>query len=143
MKEICNPQNIGEPVGSYCHAWKVSCKQLIFIGGEAPVDKNGNLVGVDPNDKLRNHQTIDLAAQVRQTLLNVKASLEAAGALPKDIVRLETYVVSSAMNQYRTIGRQVKEEIMPEVRSAGYVVAVAELMIPDALVEIAATAAID
>src|SRR4029077_13754028 len=43
--------------------------------------------------------------QVRQTFLNVKAALEAAGASMKDIVRLDTYVVSSALNEWRTVGR--------------------------------------
>ena len=142
MKEIIDPQEIGKPVGAYCHGWKFASKQLIIVGGQVPVDKDGNLVGV-PKDKLGLHQTIDLAAQVRQTLLNVKAVVEAAGGSVKDIVRLEYYVVISAMNEYRSIGHKIRAEVMPGVLSAGYVVAVAGLMIPNALIEIAATAAID
>ena len=52
-------------------------------------------------------------------------------------------VVISAMNEYRSIGHKIRAEVMPGVLSAGYVVAVAGLMIPNALIEIAATAAID
>ncbi|MBI4522340.1 MAG: RidA family protein [Deltaproteobacteria bacterium] len=142
MKERIVPDTMAKPVGEYSHATKVTAKQLIFIAGQVPIDKDGNVVGVDRNDKLRNHQTIDLAAQVRQTMLNVKAALEAAGASFSDLVRVDTFVVASAMNEYRTIGVKTKHEILG-VRVGGATVFVAGLMIPEALIEISAVAAID
>jgi enamine deaminase RidA (YjgF/YER057c/UK114 family) len=131
------------PVGQYSHAIKVSSKQLVFIAGQVPIDKDGNVVGVDRSETLMNHHTIDLAAQVRQTFFNVKAALEAAGASMKDIVRLDTYVVSSALNEWRTIGRNVKSEMLGNAHPPGATVFVVGLMIPEALVEISAIAAID
>jgi enamine deaminase RidA (YjgF/YER057c/UK114 family) len=143
MMETIDPHGIAQPVGWYTHAIKVSPRQLVFVAGQVPIDQDGNVVGVDRNGKLKNHQTIDLAVQVRQTFLNVKAALEAAGASMKQIVRLDTYVVSSAMNEWRTVGRSVKQEMLEGAPPPGATVFVTGLMIPDALLEISAIAAIE
>jgi enamine deaminase RidA (YjgF/YER057c/UK114 family) len=142
MKERIIPDTMAKPVGPYSHATKVTAKQLIFIAGQVPIDNEGNVVGIDRSDKLGNHQTIDLAAQVRQTMLNVKAALEAAGATFNDLVRVDTFVVGSAMNEYRTVGVKTKHDMLG-VRVGGATVFVTGLMIPNALIEIAAIAAID
>ena len=143
MAERVAPQGMAVPVGQYTHAVKVAPKYLVFVAGQVPIDNDGNVVGVDRSDKLRNHQTIDLAAQVRQTFANIDAALKAAGASIKDIVRLDTYVVSSALNEWRTVGRTVKSEMLGATHPPGATVFVAGLMIPEALVEISAIAAID
>jgi enamine deaminase RidA (YjgF/YER057c/UK114 family) len=142
MKERIIPDTIAKPVGPYSHATKVTAKQLIFIAGQVPIDNEGNVVGLDSKDKLGNHRTIDIAAQVRQTMLNVKAALEAAGATFNDLVRVDTFVVASAMNEYRSVGVKAKHEMLG-VRVGGATVFVAGLMIPDAMIEIEAIAAID
>lgn len=142
MKEKFEPQSIHRPVGSYSHVMKVSAKELVFVAGQVPVDRDGNVVGVNPNDKIRNYQTIDLAAQLRQTFLNVKAALEEAGASINDIVRLDTYVVAAAMNEYRTVGIKVRSEMLGQAHPPGATVFVTGLMIPEALVEISAIAVI-
>ena len=143
MSERVAPKGMAVPVGHYTHAVKVSAKHLVFVAGQVPIDKDGNVVGVERSDKLRNHQTIDLAAQVRQTFANVKAALEASGASIKDIVRLDTYVVSSAMNEWRTVGRTIKSEMLGTTHPPGATVFVVGLMIPEALLEISAVAAIE
>jgi enamine deaminase RidA (YjgF/YER057c/UK114 family) len=143
MSEKIAPKGMAVPVGQYSHAIKVSPKHLVFVAGQVPIDKEGNVVGIDRSEKLMNHHTIDLAAQVRQTFLNVKAALEAAGASLNNIVRLDTYVVSSALNEWRTIGRDVKSEMLGTAHPPGATVFVVGLMIPEALVEISAIAAID
>ncbi|MGH7836105.1 MAG: RidA family protein, partial [Candidatus Binatia bacterium] len=120
-----------------------SPKQLVFVAGQVPIDKDGNVVGIDRAEKLGNHQTIDLEAQVRQTFLNVKAALAAAGASMKNIVRLDTYVVASVMNEWRTIGRKIKHEMLEEAQPPGATVFVVGLMIPEAMLEISAVAAIE
>src|SRR5262249_61547927 len=99
MKERIVPDTMAKPVGPYSHATKVTAKQLIFIAGQVPIDSKGRVVGLSRDDNLRNHQTIDLAAQVRQTMLNVKAALEAAAATFHDLVRVDTCVVASAKNE--------------------------------------------
>jgi len=143
MSESIAPKGTAAPVGQYSRAIKVSPKHLVFVAGQVPIDKDGNVVGVDRSEKLMNHHTIDLAVQVRQTFLNVKAALEAAGASLKDIVRLDTYVISAALNEWRTVGRKIKSEMLGNVHPPGATVFVAGLMIPEALVEISAIAAID
>jgi enamine deaminase RidA (YjgF/YER057c/UK114 family) len=143
VSEKIAPKGTAVPVGQYSHAIKVSPKYLVFVAGQVPIDKDGNVVGVDRREKLMNHHSIDLAVQVRQTFLNVKAALEAAGASMKDIVRLDTYVVSSALNEWRTVGRNVKSEMLGNAHPPGATVFVVGLMIPEALVEVSAIAAID
>ena len=143
MIETMAPTNIHKPVGAYSHVVKASAKTLVFVAGQVPVDKEGNVVGVDANDKLKNHQTIDLAAQVRQTMLNVEAALKDAGASLQNLVRVDTFVVASAMNEYRTVGNKAKNEMLRGLAIGGATVFVAGLMIPEALIEIAAIAAID
>ena len=142
MKERIIPDTMAKPVGPYSHATKVTAKQLIFIAGQVPIDSEGNVVGLDKNDKLANHQTIDVAAQVRQTMMNVKAALEAAGASFNDLVRVDTFVVGSIMNEYRSVGMKTKHEILG-VRVGGATVFVTGLMIPNAMIEIEAIAALD
>jgi enamine deaminase RidA (YjgF/YER057c/UK114 family) len=148
MVEGTEPQNMAKPVGSYIHVKKVSCKELIFVAGQVPVDQAGNVVGVDPKEQglnatLRNRATVDVEVQVRQTMLNVKAALEAAGASFKNLVRLDTYVVATAMNEYRRVGVVAKHEMLGGVRTPGATVFVAGLMIPEAVIEISAIAAIE
>jgi enamine deaminase RidA (YjgF/YER057c/UK114 family) len=142
MKERIIPDTMAKPVGPYSHATKVTAKQLIFIAGQVPIDSEGNVVGLNKNDKLANHQTIDVAAQVRQTMMNVKAALEAAGATFNDLVRVDTFVVGSIMNEYRSVGVKTKHEILG-VRVGGATVFVTGLMIPNAMIEIEAIAALD
>ena len=142
MKERIIPDTMAKPVGPYSHATKVTAKQLIFIAGQVPIDSEGNVVGLDKTDKLANHQTIDVAAQVRQTMMNVKAALEAAGATFNDLVRVDTWVVAAIMNEYRSVGVKTKHEILG-VRVGGATVFVTGLMIPNAMIEIEAIAAIE
>lgn len=143
MKQKFEPEALLKPVGTYSHVIKVSARELVFVAGQIPVDREGNIVGLNTNDKIKNHRTIDLAAQVRQTYLNLKSALEAAGATMDDIVRLDTYVVMSAANEYGTSGVKVRREMLGSARPPGATIFVAGLMPADALIEIAAIAALD
>ncbi|MBI2087299.1 MAG: RidA family protein [Deltaproteobacteria bacterium] len=143
MIEKIEPNTIAKPVGPYCHVTKVTAKHLVFVAGQIPMDKDGNIVGVNYNPQTKHFQTIDLAAQVRQTMLNVKAALEAAGASLADIVRLDTYVVAFAQNEYKTVGMKAKHEVLAGARASGATIFVSALMQPEVLVEISAIAAID
>ena len=107
------------------------------------MDQNGKIVGYDPYFKDQNHQTIDLPAQLRQTYTNLISALESAGASRKDLVRLDSYVLISVLNEYRTIGHKVREEMLGEHRPPGATVFVAGLMPPHALIEISGIAAIE
>jgi 2-iminobutanoate/2-iminopropanoate deaminase len=65
----------------YSHVVSVEPKRLIFVSGQLARDKDGGIVGHG-----------DMRAQLRQTLENLKAALEAAGASLADLVRTNTYV---------------------------------------------------
>lgn len=147
MVEKDNPNGIHKPVGLYTHVATVTAKKLIFVAGQVPVDKDGKIVGVDPTDGLnaerRNRSHVDLPAQVRQTMLNVKEAVESAGGSLKNLVRLDTFVVTSVMAEYRTVGSKAKGEVLGDVRVPGATVFVSGLMIPEAMIEIGAIAAID
>jgi enamine deaminase RidA (YjgF/YER057c/UK114 family) len=147
MIDRFQPDTLHKPVGPYCHVAKVSAKKLVFVAGQVPVDKNGKIVGVDPKHgldaTLRNRSHTDLAAQVRQAMLNVKEALESVGASIKDLVRLDKFVVASAASEYRVVGAQAKDEVLAGVSVPGATIFVSGLMIPEALIEIEAIAAID
>jgi enamine deaminase RidA (YjgF/YER057c/UK114 family) len=60
MSERIAPKGMAVPVGQYSHAIKVSSKQLVFVAGQVPIDKDGNVVGVDRSETLMNHHTSTL-----------------------------------------------------------------------------------
>ena len=141
MKQKLQPVTLPRPGGPYSHGLKVSCRELVFVAGQIPVDKDGKIVGIDPGDELR--YPINLETQVRQAYLNVIAVLEEAGASVRDIVRLDTYVAVSAMNEYRKIGLKLKREMLSGSEPPGATVFVNALMMTNTLIEIGAIAAID
>jgi enamine deaminase RidA (YjgF/YER057c/UK114 family) len=83
------------------------------------------------------------AGQVRQTLQNVVAVLNEAGARPEHLVRLTWYVTSrdEYYAELEQIG-QAYREVIGRVFPAMAVVQVVALMEPEAKVEIEATAVI-
>jgi enamine deaminase RidA (YjgF/YER057c/UK114 family) len=106
--------------------------RLLHIAGQTAWNTERQLVGGN-----------DVAAQARQTLANLKAALAAVGATPANVVRLRTYVVKP---DDQTLGK-----VLPEIEAfyAGAPPApntflgIVSLAMPDFLIEIEATAAID
>ena len=62
---------------------------FIFVSGVVPNDVNGDIVCKG-----------DIKGQVKQVLHNLKITLEAAGVTPNDVVKLNTYIVSTYMEEY-------------------------------------------
>jgi enamine deaminase RidA (YjgF/YER057c/UK114 family) len=82
-------------------------------------------------------------AQLRQTLINIKAVVEAGGGCVEDIVRMTWYVTD--IEAYRASLRDmgpVYREVLGRHFPAMAVVAVAALVEPEAMLEIEATAVI-
>jgi enamine deaminase RidA (YjgF/YER057c/UK114 family) len=85
----------------------------------------------------------DLVAQARQALLNVRAVLAEAGALPEHIVRMTWYVIDK--RDYLARGREigsVYREVIGHYGVAMSAVEVSALMEDRARVEIEATAVV-
>lgn len=96
-------------------------------------------IGWNPNTRVINAH--DLVGQTRQALLNVVSVLHAAGADPRDVVRLTWYITDR--EKYLTAARDlgaIYRDIFEGHYPAMSVVVVAGLIEPDALVEIEATA---
>lgn len=102
--------------------------QVVFVGGQIGWDSEG-------------HFPEGFAAQTRQTLLNILAVLAEAGAEPRHIARLTWYVRDMAAYRasLKALG-PVYRATMGSHYPAMALVAVSDLVEPEALVEIEATA---
>lgn len=112
----------------YSHVVSVEPRRLIFVSGQLARDKDGRVVGAG-----------DMRAQLRQTLENVKAALEAAGASLSDLVRTNTYVTD--IDEYFK-HTDVRMEYYSLAMPTSTTVEVRRLAQPELMVEIDAVAAV-
>jgi enamine deaminase RidA (YjgF/YER057c/UK114 family) len=93
------------------------------------------------NPETRTLAAADFAGQSRQALTNIVTLLQAAGALPSDVVRLTWYITDrdAYLASARELG-EIYRDLFDGHYPAMSVVVVAGLLEPDALVEIEATA---
>lgn len=128
-----NPAGLYDAVGyGFSHAALQEGGRTLHLAGQVAWDKDCNVVGGD-----------DLAAQTRQALANLKAVLAEAGATPTDIVRLRTYVVDHNPDKLGPVLGEIGAFYEGGTPAPNTFIGVAALALPDFLVEIEATAALE
>lgn len=96
--------------------------QFVSVGGTAPIDDEGNTVGVG-----------DPAAQVRRCFQTIEAALAQAGASMTDVVR--TRMLLTRIDDWAAIAK-VRGEYFADVRPVDTVVEVSRFINEDWLVEV-------
>ena len=112
------------PDGPFSHGVKVG--NLVFLAGQAAVDREGRVVGKG-----------DIEAQTTQTLENLQLVLEAAGATLDDVATITVYLTNIAD---RSSVAQVRGRYFRSPYPASTLVEVSKLALKDLLIEIDAIA---
>ena len=126
-----NPDGMYTPnKGIYSQVVTSTGTTTVHIAGTVPFDEDANVVGVG-----------DMKAQTCQILDNLRISLEAAGALPADVVRINVYTLNT--DDYVANGAPEVIAFFGDTKPSSTTVQVSRLVHPDWLVELEATAVID
>jgi enamine deaminase RidA (YjgF/YER057c/UK114 family) len=123
-----NSTELSSPAG-YSHAVVVNGGKVIYLSGQVGSNKQGEMVGKD-----------NFRAQAAQVFANLRAELASAGATPKDVVKLNYYVVG--LNHERVVAlREVRDQFIDkEHPPASTLAGVAALFREDAMLEVEAVA---
>jgi len=121
-----NPATLPTPPG-YSQLAVASGGSLIVIAGQVALDTQGHLVGLG-----------NFATQATQVFRNLIAALDAAGATPRHLVKLTTFVTDLS---HLPAFRQVRDEFLdPMHPPASTLVQVSRLFRPEFLIEVDAMA---
>jgi enamine deaminase RidA (YjgF/YER057c/UK114 family) len=128
--ECINPDELPTPQ-TYTHVVVATGTRLVFIAGQEPEDRQGNIVGVG-----------DLAVQARQVFANLGRALAAGGARPEQVAKITIFVAKYQRDQLPVI-EAARVMLFGDHKPADTLVAVAALSNPDFLIEVDAIAVVD
>lgn len=123
-RELISNGNPMEAIVGFSRAVRVG--PFISIGGTAPVDADGNTVGVG-----------DVGAQTRQCIEVIKAALEQAGSGLHHVVR--TRVILTNIDDWKA-AIDVRKGFFQDIRPVDTIMAVDRFVNPEWLVEFEADA---
>jgi 2-iminobutanoate/2-iminopropanoate deaminase len=126
QKTIIQSSRLAKPAGIFSSGVKVPAGQLIFVSGQVARNATGETIGRG-----------DIRAQTQQTLENVKAVLEAAGATMDEIVKVTVFVTDVS---HLAAIHEVRAEYFTRDYPASTLVEVKSLVSPDLMIEIEAIA---
>ena len=104
-------------------------ERTIHCAGQTAWDKDMNLIGEG-----------DFAAQARAVYENVRLALASAGAEPKDIVRMRTYIVDYTPDYLEPLGIETAAFFGSHSPPASTLIGVERLAMPEFMIEIEVTA---
>ncbi len=127
QRELISNGNPMEAIVGFSRAVRVG--PYISIGGTAPVDSNGNTVGLG-----------DVGAQTKQCLEIIEAALIQAGSGLKDVVR--TRVILTDIDRWKE-AIDVRKLYFRDIRPVDTIMAVTRFVNPEWLVELEVDAVIE
>ena len=103
--------------------------RTIHCAGQTAWDKDMNIICEG-----------DFAAQARAVYENVRIALASAGAEPRDIVRMRTYIVDYTPDYLEPLGVETAAFFGDHLPPAATLIGVASLAMPEFMIEIEVTA---
>jgi enamine deaminase RidA (YjgF/YER057c/UK114 family) len=123
-----NPEALATPLGAYSHVARAG--DTVYVAGQVGVLPNGEMAGED------------LAAQAKQTFLNLRAALESEGMGLANVVKFTTYLISADLiSEFYEARREFFPELFPDgVYPPNTLLVIDRLVHPEIEIEIEAIA---